>query len=110
MLEIIQWRTNPVEMVVMSGFGPNANWLRNIEAKPGPEILVGSKRFIATYRFLDTEEAIEAIAAYEQRNRLLAPIVRRVLSWLLGWKYDGSERSRRRVVAQLPLIAFRMME
>ena len=97
-LEIMQWRANPIEMVVMSGFGPNADWLRNIEATPGPEIVLGARRFIAAHRFLDTEEAMQVIAAYEQRHRLFAPVVRRVLSRLLGWQYDGSERSRRRAV------------
>lgn len=62
-LEIMQWRAKPVEIVVMSGFGPNADWLRNIEATPGPEIVVGSKRFIAAHRFLDTEEAMQVNAA-----------------------------------------------
>jgi deazaflavin-dependent oxidoreductase (nitroreductase family) len=109
-LEIMQWRANPIEMVVMSGFGPNADWLRNIEATPGPEIVLGARRFIAAHRFLDTEEAMQVIAAYEQRHRLFAPVVRRVLSRLLGWQYDGSERSRRRAVAQLPLVAFRPMQ
>lgn len=109
-LEIMQWRVQPVEMVVMSGFGPNADWLRNIEATPGSEIVVGTNHFMATHRLLDTEEAVQVIAGYEQRNRLLAPIVRRVLSRLLGWQYDGSERSRRRAVAQLPLVAFRPMQ
>ena len=37
----------------------------------------------------------------------MAPIVRRVLSRLLGWRYDGSEDARRRLVCQLPLVAFR---
>lgn len=109
-LEVMQWRRQAAELVVMSGFGRDADWLRNIEAAPGPEIVVGSKRFIAAHRFLDTEEAMQVIAGYEQRNRFLAPIVRLVLSRLLGWQYDGSERSRRRAVAQLPLIAFRPMQ
>ncbi len=106
-LEIMQWRPNPVEMVVMSGFGPNADWLRNIEATPGPEIIVGSERFVAAHRFLDSDEAMQVLAEDQQRNRLLVSIVRRVLSRLLGWHYDGSVVSRRRAVAQLPLIAFR---
>ena len=108
-LEIMQWRTQPPEMVVMSGFGPNADWLRNIEATPDPQIVVGFQHFTATHRFLETEEAMQVIAAYEQRNRLLAPVVRHVLSRLLGWRYDGSEHARRQAVAQLPLIAFRAM-
>lgn len=52
---------------------------------------------------------MEVIEAYEQRNRRFVPIIRWVLSRQLGWQYDGSEPSRRRAVAQLPLIAFRPM-
>ena len=108
-LEIMQWRTEPTELVVMSGFGPNADWLRNIEATPGPEIVVGSKRFVVVHRFLNTEEAMKVIETYEQRNRRFMPIIRWVLSRLLGWQYDGSECARRRAVAELPLVSFRPM-
>ena len=44
---------------------------------------------------------------YERRNRILGLIVRWVLSRLLGWRYRGSEDDRRRLVKQLPLLAFR---
>jgi hypothetical protein len=51
------------------------------------------------------EEAVTVFADYERRNRMIRPIVRRALSWLLGWRYDGSLESRRRMAAQLPMIA-----
>jgi hypothetical protein len=38
---------------------------------------------------------------------LIAPIIRRVLSRLLGWHYDGSDDHRRRLAARLPFVAFR---
>jgi deazaflavin-dependent oxidoreductase (nitroreductase family) len=106
-LEVMRWRKEPIELVVMSGFGPNADWLRNIEATPGPEIVVGSKRFLAVHRILNTEEAMKVIEDYEQRNRLFGPIIRWALSSLLSWQYDGSERARRRAAAELPLVSFR---
>jgi hypothetical protein len=34
-------------------------------------------------------------------------VVRRVLSWLVGWRYDSSEDVRRRLVRELPVVAFR---
>lgn len=34
-------------------------------------------------------------------------LVRRVLSWLLGWHYDGSVAARRQLVEQLPLVTLR---
>ena len=104
----MEYRKEGPEAVVMSAFGRNADWLRNIEATPGPGVVIGLQHFVAGHRFLDTEEAMSVITSYERRNWLIAPIIRRVLSRLLGWRYDGSASARRRLVAQLPLIAFRM--
>lgn len=106
-LEVVEYRKEIPEAVVVNGFGPDSDWLRNIEATPGEEITVGSKHFVASHRFLDQEEARRVIRDYEYRNRLIAPIVRYGLSWLLGWQYRGSEGDRLRLVRQIPLIAFR---
>ncbi len=94
------------EIVVMSGFGRNANWLLNIQVTPEAEVTIGSQHFIAAHRVLDEGEAVKVLQGYEQRNRFMAPIVRFVLSRLVGWKYSGSEPDQRRIVSQLPLIAF----
>jgi deazaflavin-dependent oxidoreductase (nitroreductase family) len=106
-LEVVEYRKIDLELVVISAFGRSADWLRNIAAAPEPEIMVGGKRFIAAYRILDAEEAMDVIERYERRNRLIAPLLRLVLSRLLGWPYRGSESDRRRLVAELPLVAFR---
>ncbi len=91
----------------MSVFGANADWLRNIEVTPSSEVIIGRQRFVAASRLLDVEEAISVVERYERRNWFLAPIVRVVLSSLLGWAYRGSESDRRRLATQLPLIALR---
>lgn len=106
-LEVVEYRKEIPEAVVVNGFGPDSDWLRNIEAMSSEEITVGSQHFVASHRFLDDEEATEVIRDYEYRNRLIAPIMRRGLSWLLGWQYHGTEGDRLRLVRQLPLIAFR---
>jgi deazaflavin-dependent oxidoreductase (nitroreductase family) len=106
-LEVVEYRNDGPEAVVVSAFGRNADWLRNIETKPGPEIVIASLRFVADHRFLDGNEAVRVIAGYQERNRFVSPVVRLGFSWLLGWQYDGSAEARRRLVAQLPLIAFR---
>lgn len=61
----------------------------------------------AAYRVLGVEEATEVYAAYERRNVLIAPLVRWTLTVLLGWHYDGSPQARRRMVAELPMVALR---
>jgi deazaflavin-dependent oxidoreductase (nitroreductase family) len=106
-LEILEYRPEGPEVVVMSAFGPKADWLRNIEARPIAEVVVGTRRFTADFRVLGPEEAAQVIAGYERRNRIVALVIRLVLSRLLGWRYHGSDSDRRRLVAQLPLIAFR---
>jgi deazaflavin-dependent oxidoreductase (nitroreductase family) len=107
-LEVMEYRKEGPEAVVMSAFGQDADWLRNIETTPGPEVVIGSQHFVAGHRFLDAGEAMSVITSYERRNWLIAPIIRGVLSRLLGWRYDGSTSARRRLVAQLPLVAFRI--
>ena len=56
MLKVIDYRKEVPEAVVMSVFGPNADWLRNIEAAPGAEVVIGSQRLRANHRLLDREE------------------------------------------------------
>jgi hypothetical protein len=94
-------------VVVASGFGRDSDWLLNINARSGEEVTVGAERFAASHRFLDEEEAMGVIERYEYRNRFIAPVVCHGFSWLVGWKYQGGEADRRRLVKQLPLIAFR---
>ena len=52
----------------MSAFGRNADWLRNIEATPRPEVVIGSQHFVAAHRFLDEEEAMRVLTGYERRK------------------------------------------
>jgi hypothetical protein len=70
-------------------------------------VAIGRERFAPRYRELDPAEAAAVLAAYEQRNRWIAPLVRRVLSWLVGWHYDGTEVKRRQLVSELPMVALR---
>ena len=74
-LEILEYRKEGPEAVVMSAFGPTADWLRNIETNPDPEVVIGSQPFFATYRVLDEADAVRVITGYEQRNWLIAPII-----------------------------------
>lgn len=106
-LEVVEYRKERHEAVVISGFGPTADWLRNIAAAPTPEVVLGSRRFTATYRILGADEAVRVIERYERRHWLIAPIIRAVLSRLVGWSYTGSAADRRKVADQLPLVAFR---
>jgi deazaflavin-dependent oxidoreductase (nitroreductase family) len=104
-LEVVRWCPEATEAVVVSGFGPTAQWYRNVLAGGAEQVRIGRLRFRPQARVLGSDEAAAVLAAYERRNRLAAPIVRRVLSRLAGVPYDGSPAARGRVVAALPFIA-----
>jgi hypothetical protein len=105
-LEVVRWRRDASEAVVVSGFGPGSQWYRNVVAGGAEEIRIGRLRFAPQVRPLTDEEAIDVLADYERRNRFAAPLVRAVLGRLVGFRYDGSSAARRRLVAALPFIAF----
>lgn len=106
-LEVVRHDPRVPEFVVVSGFGPGADWLRNLETNAVAEVTVGRCTFAADHRRLGVAEAIDVFADYERRNRAIGPVVRSGLSWLLGWRYDGSVAARRRMAEQLPMIALR---
>jgi hypothetical protein len=90
---------------VANEFGPDFDWLRNIQAESDEEVTVGREGFVASHRFLSEDAASRVIERYEYRNRFIAPLVRAGFTWLLGWSYSESDRCR--LVSQIPLLAFR---
>src|SRR5579864_5175284 len=68
-LEVMEYREEGSEAVVMSGFGRNSDWLRNIEATLNEEVVIGTRHFQASHRFLCEEEAVNVVRNYELRNR-----------------------------------------
>ncbi len=75
-LEVVEYRQQGPEVVVANGFGPNCDWVRNIEATPTEEVTVASQHFVAAHRYLGEEEAVRVMQDYEHRNRFIAPVVR----------------------------------
>ncbi len=55
---------------------------------------------------LDDEDAARMVADHERRNRFMGPIVRRVLSQLAGFTYDGTNEGHLALVRQLPVVGF----
>jgi deazaflavin-dependent oxidoreductase (nitroreductase family) len=106
-LEVMRFDPRNGEAVVISGFGRRASWFRNVESGSPCEVLISAESFVAAHRVLPVTEAEKIIADYERRNRLAAPLVRAVLCRLAGVEYDSSPAARARVVAVLPLVAFR---
>ena len=107
MLEVIGEDRNARELFVMVGLGHSAQWYRNVVAGGAIEVAISRERFSPTYRELESAEAATVLGSYEQRNRLVTPVVRVVLSGLVGWRYDGSVPARQRLVSERPILALR---
>lgn len=107
-LEVIA--INSDEVTVIAGLGPSSDWFRNIEAGSPVSIELGRARFCARHRVLEPDEAVAVIAEYERRNRLIRPIVYRLLGALTGRPYDGSAGARADLVGRLPVVAFRPVQ
>jgi deazaflavin-dependent oxidoreductase (nitroreductase family) len=107
MLEVVGEEPAAGEVFVMAGLGRSAEWYRNVVAGHAVEIAIARERFRPTYRELQRGEAVGVLAGYERRNRLIAALLRPVLSRLVGWRYDGTPAARWRLVSELPMVAFR---
>ncbi len=105
-LEVLWWDRHAREAVVMSGWGRQANWYRNVLATGTAEVTIGAERWPARVRALGPAEAAAVLADYEHRNRFMRPLVRRLLSRLAGIDYDGSDAARRTLAMRLPFVAF----
>jgi deazaflavin-dependent oxidoreductase (nitroreductase family) len=106
-LEVVHRDRERDELVVMSGFGRGSSWFRNVEAGGAVEVRCGNERFRPEARVLPPEEAAACLAGYERRNRVVSPVVRRVLSRLAGFPYTGDDAGRLRLVETLPLVGLR---
>jgi deazaflavin-dependent oxidoreductase (nitroreductase family) len=103
-LEVVGENRARNEVIVVAGLGRSAQWYRNLRAHEAVEVAIACERFAPVHRELSANEAATVLAEYERRNRYLAPLIHRLLSWLVGWRYDGTESARQRLVAELPLI------
>lgn len=109
-LEVLAWHPDAGEAVVISGFGERSQWLQNVLAGGAQQVAISGLRFVPQTRVLDVEEAARVLADYERRNRIAAPVIRRLLARLTGLPYDGSNEARLNVARQLPLVGFRPAE
>jgi deazaflavin-dependent oxidoreductase (nitroreductase family) len=105
-----RWRQVVVEVVVRdpatgvvtvaSGYGPTANWYRNLLANPDAEIVLGSRRLAVRARPIPAEEGAELMVDYARRR----PRSARMVARQVGVPVDGSEASWRVLGRALPYV------
>ena len=87
---------------VASGFGPGADWYRNVGARPEVSIEVAGRRHRVTARRLSEGKGAELMVGYAHRHRRAATR----LVGLLGYVVDGSDDDWAEVGGRLPFVRF----
>ena len=105
LVEVVRYTPATGEAVVVAGYGTSSQWWRNVRAGGPVWVDFGRGPRPARFRDVPPDEAVAALAAYERRYGVLAPLLRRVISALAGFDYRGSDDDRRRAVAAMPMLA-----
>ncbi|MEU4245699.1 nitroreductase family deazaflavin-dependent oxidoreductase [Actinoplanes sp. NPDC026619] len=88
--------------LVASGFGPRADWYRNVMTEPYATIQIGGRKLRVTAIPVPAEEGGELMARYAVRH----PAAARRLCKLMGFVVDGSAEDYREVGRRVPFVQF----
>jgi deazaflavin-dependent oxidoreductase (nitroreductase family) len=99
-VEVVEHDATTGDVVVASGFGPKADWYRNLLAHPEVEIQLGARTVGVRAVPLDRSEAGEAMVRYARRHRVAA----RGLARFMGFEADGTESGYRDIGRSIPML------
>ncbi|MGC9498259.1 nitroreductase/quinone reductase family protein [Streptomyces sp. WG7] len=85
---------------VASGFGPQADWYRNLRQQPKTVVQFGNRHHAVTAHFLPAEEGAGIMAEYARRR----PGTARRLCAFMGLAVDGGEASFREAGRAVPFV------
>lgn len=102
LLEVLQYDKVSDTYCVLSGWGKQPDWVRNVEQTPQVVIEVGRRRFPACAVRLEPEVAERAVLDYARRY----PIAIRVFPRLMGYRVDGTEEDFRALADLGIVVAF----
>jgi deazaflavin-dependent oxidoreductase (nitroreductase family) len=91
------------QVVICSAWGPDADWIKNLRAGGGQQVIIGRERYVPEHRFLNDDEAVEVGVAFRQRH----PRRLKLISKILGWGDLSTEAAMRGFVQGHPFVALR---
>jgi deazaflavin-dependent oxidoreductase (nitroreductase family) len=94
------------EAVIVAGWGPQADWYRNLQAHPALQVQLGGQTFTPVQRFLTDEEAFAVVVQFRRDH----PHRLRFFSRVLGWGDLRDDVRVRSFVDTHPFVAFRPAE
>jgi len=85
-VEVVHYDSSTQECIVMSGYGVQSDWYRNIQVQPASGVQVGRQRYTPQQRMLSSTETLAVLERYQRRH----PLLFRALMHLVGYTYDGT--------------------
>ena len=97
-------RCNPHtrEAVICSAWGKDADWIRNIRARPALQVQIGRDSFTPQQRFLSEDESLAVLSEFQHRH----PQRSRLIASILGWGDLRSDTAGREFVSTRPFVSF----
>lgn len=91
------------EVIILSGWGPGSDWVRNLRARPALRVEIGRESYTPQHRFLTDDESVAVARDFMQRH----PLRRLLASRILGWPDLRVEAALREFVSTHPFVALR---
>jgi deazaflavin-dependent oxidoreductase (nitroreductase family) len=100
---VLRYDTEAHEAVVVAGWGPDTDWVRNLHAGPAVRVLLGRETFVPAHRFLSDDEAFDVVAQFRREH----PHRVRLATTIMKWGDFRSDATVRDFIATHPFVAFR---
>lgn len=106
-LEVVSYEATREESVVVSAYGSDADWYRNIQAERALRAQTGRHEYVPEQRFLDAEERAETARRFCREHPWEAKLMPRVLSSIGAAVPDDRDVDPEAILAALPMVALR---
>jgi len=100
---VLAWDRSSREAIVCSAWGPHADWVRNLHARPARSVTIGRDSYTPEHRFLSDQEALLVLENCLHRH----PWRFRFIAWVLGLGNLRDDSAAQDFVHTRPFIAFR---
>lgn len=100
---VLRYDAEAHEAVIVAGWGPEADWVRNLHAGPAVRVRLGRETFVPAHRFLSEEEAFDVVAQFRREH----PYRVRLATTIMNWGDFRSDTTVRDFIATHPFVAFR---
>jgi deazaflavin-dependent oxidoreductase (nitroreductase family) len=91
------------EAVICAAWGPETDWLRNVQAGPAISVDIGRDHFVPAHRFLTVDEGTRVADTFRHEH----PHRLRLMQRILGWGDLSDDAALRDFAARHPMVAFR---